>query len=142
MKILTFDPGLKKIGWAFVEKLNESYLSIIATGKFVYKKSDVEIPKLIEVYKPDCVGYELTGKFLNSIYSTIISEATITASIPAIGCKVQTIRDDVYNDSEMSKADTNEILKNQILNLKNGISKDELDAISVALFLLDTKPSD
>jgi len=136
VKVLAFDPGQKKIGWGVLEQ-TESSILILGSGKINEKKWNSEIPNLIEIYKPDCVAYEFTGQFLNKIYTKILLEATTKFLIPAIGCKVHNVRQATYSDSEMTKSDTIQILKEKIYNIKDNISKDELDAISIGLFILD-----
>jgi len=143
MRVLAFDPGQQAIGWAVLERISKSILTlnVIATGKFKYssneKKAEQEIKKLVEIFDPQVLAYEETGNFLKGIYAKIISQAIQKFGIPAIGYKVSDIRNYLYLDPNMSKLETNMILKSRIFNLRDGISKDELDAISVGCIAID-----
>lgn len=142
-RCLAFDPGQVHIGWAVLEKISESCLTlnVLETGKFKYNNNEAkaakEIHHLVEVHTPTVMAFEKSGSFLKGIYAKIIEKATEQFKIPAIGFKVTDIRSYLYQDANMSKRETNQILKDRIFNLRDNISKDELDAISVACIALD-----
>lgn len=145
MKVLSFDPGEKAIGYAVVEKFSNliNTLNVIETGKFditgAQDRCQKEINKLLSFHKPDYVAYEKSGAFLNSVYNKILDESCSKSLIPSMGCNVSDVRDFVYNDKHISKAESIHILKNNILVFKNVISNDEYDAISIGFFALRIK---
>lgn len=142
-KCLAFDPGLARIGWSLLEKNNSLILdlNILETGKIKHNNNEIkatkEIHNLIKKHNPTVVAYEKTGTFLNKIYSEIIENATRDFKIPAIGFKVTDIRSFLYLDANISKQESHYILKEHIFNLPKNISRDELDAISVAFVALN-----
>lgn len=142
-RCLAFDPGQQSIGWAVLEKISDSCLTlnVMKTGKFKYNNNEAraekEIHHLINLHGPTVIAYEKSGSFLKGIYAKIIGKATEHFKVPAIGFKVTDIREYLYHDANMSKRETNQILKDRIFNLRENVSKDELDAISVAFVALD-----
>lgn len=142
MRILGLDPGSTAIGWAVLESISPSCVSmtVVETGKFKaskdQRKAEKSIESLIEIFQPNAIAFELTGPFLKGTYRTVVEQGAQKALIPVLGCKVSDIREYLYGNANASKIETNYILRGYIFNLRPGISKDELDAISVGLYAL------
>jgi len=138
--ILTFDPGEKFTGFAFVTNEYKIFdLNILAYGHIKFnnfKKLAREIDHLIQTHKPDFVGFEKTNSKMNGIYNIIIETACHKARIPLIACYVPNIRKQLVGNEFASKSQTNTIIKSKTSMLANVISKHALDAIAVGLFLL------
>jgi len=145
MKVLAFDPGEKAIGYAVVERFSNMVktLNVVETGKFditgANDRCQKEINKLLTLYAPDYVAFEKSGAFLDSVYRKILEESCSKFLIPAMGCTVSDVREFLYDDKNMSKVQTNHIIRENILIFNKNISNDELDAISVGFYALRIK---
>jgi Holliday junction resolvasome RuvABC endonuclease subunit len=143
VRVLSFDPGQESIGYSVLEKLapnGPNTAFVLTTGVLKHNKNkakaEKDINNLVSIFKPDVLAFEETGSFLRSIYANIIKQAIAEFGIPAIALKVEDIRSYLYDNGNMSKAESNYILKDKIFNLRDGISSHELDAISVGFVVL------
>lgn len=145
MKVLSFDPGEVTTGYAILEMLNaKTDMMFVKTGKLngSIKQNNFakDLKRLLAVHLPDYVAFEQTGAFLSKIYNNIVHISCIEYGIPVLGCTVQDVREFLFDDRHMSKAESNMLLKSflerTIFNLKSDISNHELDAVGIAFYTI------
>jgi len=131
--VLSFDPGCNFLSYAVMDL--EDALSLIDSGKTRIGKSTQKTIKfvnnLLDTYKPDYTIYEDNKdlKWRNQI----IINCCLEKNIPIVGCKVKNVREFLFNE-QVSKSFSNLKIRDSMFFVKK-LSKDELDAIALALFV-------
>lgn len=151
MIVLGIDPGFVKFGWCVLKK-GERDICLVDCGCIENKKGkDVgllkiynEVEKIIKKYKPDTLAIEEI--FFSKNIKTALSIAEVRGIVILCGIKNKIkvveftplqVKQSVVGYGRATKKQV-KYMVNSILKLKNNLSYDTYDAISVALCYINS----